>query len=239
MERKRSNQQLALLWVAMAALLLSPSSVISSSLSFEDQKNFFYTTPPTTVLYTPPPPSPSYGSGGGHSTTPTPYHGDGGGTPPANCGGHPSMPHSPPLSVTPPTSSITMPSPPNYDPNSPPFSCTYWKKHPNLIWGLLGWWGTMGSAFGATNVPGLGANRNLVEALSNTRTDGFGDLYREGTAALLNSISHANFPYTTTQVKDRFLRALTSNKAAAAQARLFNIANQGPHPTNTNIKSRL
>lgn len=84
-----------------------------------------------------------------------------------------------------------------------------------------------------TNVPGVGANTNLLQALSNTRTDGFGELYREGTASLMNSMAHAKFPYTTTQVRDRFVGALTSNKAAAAQARVFKLANEGK------IKSRV
>ncbi|KAL0306740.1 UNVERIFIED_CONTAM: Protodermal factor 1 [Sesamum radiatum] len=78
-------------------------------------------------------------------------------------------------------------------------NCSYWRNHPTLIWGLFGWWGTLGSAFGLTSVPGFSANMNLLQALSNTRTDGLGELYREGTAALLNSMAHTRFPYTTTR----------------------------------------
>ncbi|KAL0399656.1 UNVERIFIED_CONTAM: Protodermal factor 1 [Sesamum radiatum] len=106
-------------------------------------------------------------------------------------------------------------------------NCSYWRNHPTLIWGLFGWWGTLGSAFGLTSVPGFSANMNLLQALSNTRTDGLGELYREGTAALLNSMAHTRFPYTTTQVRDSFVAALSSNKAAAAQAQLFKLANEG------------
>ena len=68
---------------------------------------------------------------------------------------------------------------------------------------------------------------NLLEALSNTRTDGIGALYREGTAALLNSVAHTRFPYTTNQVRDSFIRGLSSNRAAGAQAQLFKMANEG------------
>lgn len=97
----------------------------------------------------------------------------------------------------------------------------------------------MGSAFGGgtgtgtgigigTGTPPIGgANMNLLEALSNTRTDGFGALYREGTAALLNSMANTRFPYTTNQVRDSFVRGLSSNKAAGAQAKLFKMANEG------------
>lgn len=78
------------------------------------------------------------------------------------------------------------------------------------------------------NIPGFGASVNLLEALSNTRTDGYGELYREGTAAMLNSMISKNFPYTTQQVRDGFGRAaLSSNQAAAAQAKLFKLANEG------------
>lgn len=106
-------------------------------------------------------------------------------------------------------------------------NCSYWRNHPTLIWALFGWFGTLGNAFGMHSVPGFGANMNLLQALSNTRTDGLGELYREGTAALLNSMAHTRFPYTTNQVRDSFVRGLSSNKAAAAQAQLFKLANEG------------
>lgn len=98
-----------------------------------------------------------------------------------------------------------------------------------MIWGLLGWWGTLGNAFGVPSVPGVGANANLKDALSNTRTDGFGELYRQGTAAFLNSMIDHNFAYSNKQVRESFVTALGSNKAAAAQARLFKIANEKKH----------
>lgn len=96
-----------------------------------------------------------------------------------------------------------------------------------MVWGLIGWWGTIGNAFGVSSSPVSGAHMNLLQALSNTRTDGFGELYRQGTAALLNCMAHTKFPYTTTQVRDSFVSALSSDKAAAAQARVFKLANEG------------
>ena len=107
---------------------------------------------------------------------------------------------------------------------------SYWRNHPTMIWGLLGWWGTLGSAFGGVTgtIPGFsGAGMSLPQALSNTRTDGLGALYREGTASFLNSLVNHRFPYTTNQVRDRFVASLSSNKAAAAQAHLFRMANEG------------
>ncbi|GFP78749.1 protodermal factor 1 [Phtheirospermum japonicum] len=247
METKKSVQASLLLWAAVAALFSQNlvTRVTSEQLiSFEDQKNFFYypdpnaSTPPA-VSYTPP----------AHGTPTTPTHGGGKG---GNCGNTPSggghyhptpTPHKGGTTVAPPTTptvvprtpttpAITVPSPPfSFDPNSPPFTCTYWRNHPTLIWGLLGWWGSVGSAFGvssSSSLPvGYGDHMNLLQALSNKRTDGLGELYRQGTAALLNSMAHTKFPYTTPQVRDSFVAALGSDKAAAAQAQLFKLANEG------------
>lgn len=106
--------------------------------------------------------------------------------------------------------------------------CSYWKTHPGVIWGLVGWWGTsLGSVFGVTSVPGFGTNLSLQQALSNTRTDGLGALYREGTASFLNSMVNNRFPFTTKQVRQNFVAALGSNKAAASQAHVFKLANEG------------
>lgn len=106
-------------------------------------------------------------------------------------------------------------------------NCSYWRTHPTLIWGLFGWLGTVGNSFGMASVPGFGSNMNLLQALSNSRTDAYGDLYREGTASLLNSMVSKSFTYTTNQVRDSFVSALSSDKSAAAQAQLFKLANEG------------
>ncbi|KAI3502088.1 hypothetical protein L1887_30119 [Cichorium endivia] len=172
--------------------------------------------PPTGYHYGPPP---SGGGGGGNG-------GSGG---PGGSGGSGSTPSTPPTVLPPITPGLPFPSPP-FDPNSPPIggTCDFWRNHPGVIWGLFGWWGTtVGTAFGVTTLPGAGAHLNLVQALSNTRTDGIGALYREGTASLLNSMVNKNFPYTTSHVKDSFVAAVASNKAAAAQARVFKLANEG------------
>ncbi|KAF8413642.1 hypothetical protein HHK36_001634 [Tetracentron sinense] len=199
--------------------------------------------------------TPSHGSSGGHGTpshgssgsyNPTPSTGSGGG------GYYHSPPSSTPVITTPPFTPIIEPGTPNTptvdpgtpnipyistpstpllpDPNAPPFfigTCDYWRTHSNAIWALLGWWGTVGGAFGVAATPAFGTNLSLLQALSNTRTDGIGALYREGTASLLNSMINKKFPFTTKQVKDGFSVALVSTKAAAAQAELFKSANEG------------
>ncbi|KAI4363885.1 hypothetical protein MLD38_020048 [Melastoma candidum] len=113
-------------------------------------------------------------------------------------------------SSTPPTTPIgggTTPTTPPYYPITDPFTgtCNFWKAHPTIIFGLFGWYGTVGTAFGVTNVPGLPSNLNLLQALSNTRNDGYGEPLREGTASLLNSMVNHKFPYTTQQVKGNLL----------------------------------
>ncbi|KAL6553729.1 hypothetical protein OROMI_019402 [Orobanche minor] len=191
--------------------------------------------------HTTPTTSPTKGGGGGgyYHSPPTPTRVTP--TTPTRIVPSPSPPIiTPPVIISPPTTpiidpgtpsipGITIPSPPfPFDPNSPPFTCTYWSHHPMLIWGLFGGWGTtVGSAFGVSSLPEAVANMNILQALSNTRSDGVGQLYREGTAALLNSIAHPRFPYTTSQVRDSFVAALGSNKVAAGQAHLFKMANEG------------
>ena len=104
---------------------------------------------------------------------------------------------------------------------------SYWITHPGAIWSLLGYWGTVGGFFGAGSSLAYGKELTLHQALSNTRTDGIGELYREGAAALLNSMATSNFPFSSQQVKDAFTSALVSQKAAATQAETFKLANEG------------
>ncbi|GMH10936.1 hypothetical protein Nepgr_012777 [Nepenthes gracilis] len=171
--------------------------------------------------------SPPGGGSRGGSCTPTRPS-----TLPPSSGYYHSPPSSPAVVLPPPSPTLTpvapsVPSPPAIiDPNSPPFTSIYWRNHPGIIWGLLGWWGTVGSVFGVPTLPGLHASDTLQQALSNTRTDGFGALYREGTASFLNSMADSKFPFTTKLVKASFLAALSSNGAATAQARLFKLANE-------------
>ncbi|XP_022740936.1 protodermal factor 1-like [Durio zibethinus] len=189
-----------------------------------------------------PPHEPSTPSGpshppshGGYYHSPPTYGGAsppsyGGGSPPSYGGGSPPTP----VTASPPTTPIidpgtpSIPTPPFFPAPNPPFdgTCDFWRSHPSLIWGLLGWWGTVGNASGVSGIPGFGATMSLPQALSNTRTDGLGALYREGTASLLNSMVNNRFPFSTKQVRDSFVAALGSNSAAAAQARLFKLANE-------------
>uniref|UniRef100_A0A7N0TJA7 Protodermal factor 1 n=1 Tax=Kalanchoe fedtschenkoi TaxID=63787 RepID=A0A7N0TJA7_KALFE len=193
-------------------------------------------SPHTPTPYTPP-------GGGGSPHTPTPSTPRGGGyypSPPTS-GGSPSPPVvSPPTTPTPvpnpgtpyvpapetPTTPSTPPFLP--DPNTPG-TCDYWKHHPTLVWGVVGWFGlgSLGGAFGHSSLPGISPGLTCLDALSNTLTNGYGALYREGTASLLNSVVNHKFPYSTQEVRDHFASGLASNNAAETQAQLFKMANEG------------
>ncbi|RVW39652.1 Protodermal factor 1 [Vitis vinifera] len=239
MERERNKQASPFITILVAALLSQNLLIPVIATSVEDQKNYYspdphagrppsgsHRTPPSGTSprhggttpshgsYNPTPshgsynPTPSTGGGGSYGTpthdpTPsTPTGGGGGGyyhSPPTTGGG---VGGSPPLVLSPPTTPISIdPGTPGISIPTPPFL-----PDPN-------------SPFTGTC--------NLQQALSNTRTDGLGELYREGTASLLNSMVNKRFPFTTKQVRDRFAAALSSNKAAAAQAHLFKLANEG------------
>ncbi|KAE9590548.1 hypothetical protein Lal_00023204 [Lupinus albus] len=250
MDRKISHVSLTMF--AMLAGLLSQNLVIPvmCTTTVQDQKNY-YSPNPQAGSHRSTPPSHGSGSSTPHSHHVTPSTPSG-----RNCGSPPHDPSTPTTPSNPPsggggyynspppygggsTPTPTTPTPTTpIDPNTPnipsppllpspsPFSgtCNYWSTHPTIIWGLLGWWGTLGSAFG---VPGSGSSLTLPQALSNTRTDALGALYREGTASYLNSLVNKNFPYTTNQVRNKFVASLNSNKAAATQAKLFKMANEG------------
>ncbi|XP_073007205.1 protodermal factor 1-like isoform X2 [Typha latifolia] len=226
--------------------VLSPVMARRSLEDFADKKAYYSPPDPHQHGHTPSTPSctptPSHGGAPSHGggSTPAPSHGGGGyynppsspivTTPPV----HPITP-SPLVPTTPPTPFLPyIPTPPStptpFDPNFPPFftgTCDFWRTHPSAIWALLGYWSTLGNFFGPVAVSTFGRNLSLQEALSNPRTDGFGALYREGTAALLNSMVNSRFAYTTQQVREAFTTAVGSNDAAAAQARLFKKANEG------------
>ncbi|WOL17079.1 hypothetical protein Cni_G25868 [Canna indica] len=176
--------------------------------------------------------------------SPTPSHGGGGGrggyyapplVPNPEIGTTPPPPPSPLVPLVPPAPTYPVITTPPAAPMIPvdpgsvfPFTCDYWRTHPAAIWGLIGYWGTIGQLFGAPAAGAFGSDPSLQEALANTRRDGMGALYREGTASLLNSLASKSFVFSTQQVRDAFNAAVvSSDKAAAAQAREFKKANEG------------
>ncbi|BAH91596.1 protodermal factor 1 [Oryza sativa Japonica Group] len=173
-------------------------------------------------------PTPSYGSDGGYKPTPTPTPAYGS-TPTPSYGTTPT----PSYGTTPTPSYGTTPSTPS-TPDVPEVptkhdfcgSCDYWKNHPDVIISAIGSLGDIGKTLGTACSLITGKKlENLHDALSNTGTDGTGALLREGAAAYLNSIVNKKFPFTTQQVKDCIVVAMTSDGAASSQAEIFKKAN--------------
>ncbi|KAG0485017.1 hypothetical protein HPP92_009096 [Vanilla planifolia] len=186
--------------------------------------------------------TPSHGGGSYGNAPPTPSHQGGGGSSgggggyynaPPTAPSNPVVPLNPPSPFLPsvppsPTTPLisTPPSPPYIpDPNTPG-TYYYWGTHPAAIWFLFGYWGTIAQVFGSPATSPFGRNLSLLEALRNTRSDGFGALLREGTASLLNSMVSTRFAFTTQQVREAFNAAMGSEKTAAAQAKLFQKTNE-------------
>uniref|UniRef100_A0A7N0ZRR2 Protodermal factor 1 n=1 Tax=Kalanchoe fedtschenkoi TaxID=63787 RepID=A0A7N0ZRR2_KALFE len=250
MERKRSMQGSLSMWLLVVGLvsqnLLTP--VLSATHSFEGQKSFFSPyphagTPPTGSYGTPPtdncdptPPTrshktpPTYHGGSPHTPTPSTPRGGGYYPSPPTSGGSPPDVSPPTTPYVPTPETPTTPGAPPFlpDPNTPG-TCDYWKHHPTLVWGVVGWFGlgSLGGAFGHSSLPGISPSLTCLDALSNTIPNGYGALYRDGTASLLNSLVSHKFPYSTQQVRDHFATGLGSDKAAATQAQLFKMANEG------------
>ncbi|CAA7402457.1 unnamed protein product [Spirodela intermedia] len=241
-----------LLW-ALVAVLLSQTLVNNVACSrnlgsLEDDKAYSPRPHKSSSKGKPSCPTPSHGKGGGYSSPPggggggytsPPSGGSGSGTttPPSGGGSGTYTPPSggggtPPVTIDPGTPYIPgIPMPPSTwlpSPGLPPFftgTCDYWRTHPQAIFAICGYWNTIGRMLGLT--PPATPNLSLLDALKNTRSDGLGDLYREGTAAFLNSLVNQKFAFSTSQVRDAFANALVSDQAAATQAQVFKRANEG------------
>ncbi|KAF6985640.1 hypothetical protein CFC21_003475 [Triticum aestivum] len=170
--------------------------------------------------------------GHGGTTVPLPSHGGSSGTPPYH-GGSGSTPSHSGSGSLPDSSHGGYGTPPSHggsgslpDPSHSGEGYSYWRTHPMQTWSALGSWpGSVSHFFGAAGGPSV----SIKDALANTRTDGAGALLREGTPALLNSMTRPGFAYTTQQVRDVFAAAAAGgfDSAAAAQAAAFKKANEG------------
>ncbi|KAJ8483943.1 hypothetical protein OPV22_016428 [Ensete ventricosum] len=246
-EKKRKALALWFLstWYVSQQAVITPAMSRSLEGGTADEKNYYApdphggnshgtpcTTPPSTHNTPLPPSHGGGGGGGGHgnppptpaiTTPPVPL------APPAPAI---TTPLSPPVPLAPPAPAYQVtPTPPATpmvpDPNTPPFSCDYWRSHPTAIWALIGYWCPLSQIFGMPAASFFGSNPTAVEAMSDARSDGIGALYREGTASFLNSLVDRDFFFTTQQVRDAVNAAVVSHEAAAAQAELFKKANKG------------
>ncbi|PIA45381.1 hypothetical protein AQUCO_01700730v1 [Aquilegia coerulea] len=60
----------------------------------------------------------------------------------------------------------------------------------------------------------------------NDDNNAFSSLLKQSSAALLNSYTRKNFPFSAWEVKTLLIQALVSEKAAALQAKRFSLANE-------------
>lgn len=116
------------------------------------------------------------------------------------------------------------------------FLCRSWsKKPPSSLPDLLSFITPILDIFssgGGTDIIGtitsiFGSTTTLHQGLTSSRTDAYGALLRQGSAAVLNSYSSRTYPFTPLQVKSAFRGALVSQQAAAVMATKFENANLG------------
>lgn len=83
---------------------------------------------------------------------------------------------------------------------------------------------TVGEALGSPATKVFGQT-TLLQALLNTRPDGYSTLLRNAATAILNSYSRSEYKFSHLTVIESFAASLGSSKAAAQQAAAFEEAN--------------
>jgi hypothetical protein len=161
----------------------------------------------------------------------------------------PSVPYSPPASVSPVVPTPDVPyTPTPYTPTDPvptptpssPGTCTWWSSNTgsfpdvvSIVSTILDLFTSLTGGSGGSDGGGItsiissifGSQMTIYQGLTNTRTDGFGALARQSSAALLNSLTRRDYPFNALQVKVQFRNALGSQQQAFATARMFENAN--------------
>ncbi|CAK9211786.1 unnamed protein product [Sphagnum troendelagicum] len=103
-------------------------------------------------------------------------------------------------------------------------SCDFWSTHISSWPSFFSLFSTVAEAFGTEAANVFGAI-TLFEGLMDTRVDGYSQLLRQGSAAILNSYTKPNFALTHVSVMEQFNSALTSRSTALVQAKKFENAN--------------
>jgi hypothetical protein len=191
-------------------------------------------TPPTPTPSTPSDPAPVTPADPVPTTPTTPYTPDPAPITPADPIPTPTTPYTP--DPTPITPADPVPATPAA---STPGTCTWWSSHTtsfpdiisivstiaDLFGTITGGSGSSGTGVTSTIASIFGGQLTVMQSLTNTRNDGFGALARQGSAALLNSLTRRDYPYNAFQVKTQFRNSLQSQQQAFATAKLFENAN--------------
>lgn len=105
--------------------------------------------------------------------------------------------------------------------------CRFWSSNTSMFPNFLSIITTILDIFGGSSGSIFGSQMTIYQGLTSTRPDAYGSLLRQGSAAILNSYTVRNYPYTPFQVKAGFRGALTSQQSAAVMAVNFENANHG------------
>lgn len=102
--------------------------------------------------------------------------------------------------------------------------CSFWSTHISSWPSFFSLFSTVAEAFG-TEAAKVFGSITLFEGLMDKRVDGYSQLLRQGSAAILNSYTKPNFALTHVSVMEQFNSALTSSSTALVQAKKFENAN--------------
>lgn len=112
--------------------------------------------------------------------------------------------------------------------------CRSWAKaHPSTLPEFLSFFTPIARIFssggGSSSIEAItsifGSKITLHQGLTQSGTDGYSALLRQGSAAILNSYTVRDFPYRPVEVKSAFRGALVSQQAAFVMATKFENAN--------------
>ena len=102
--------------------------------------------------------------------------------------------------------------------------CRYWAEHVNHWPAFFNVRTEVAQAFG-TQAGRVYGTTTLLQALYDTRADGYSQLLSHGVASLMNAYTKPNFPLRHDAVIEQFLAALSSRMAAGVQGQKFQAAN--------------
>ncbi|KAH9300782.1 hypothetical protein KI387_012365, partial [Taxus chinensis] len=104
-------------------------------------------------------------------------------------------------------------------------SCDFWSSNFGSWPDILSTMSTIASIFGKPASSMFPSSMTLLQALQNSKSDAYSSLLKQASASMLNAFAYNNFEFSPEDVKAKFGAALTSPRAAAAQASEFARAN--------------
>ncbi|KAH9290498.1 hypothetical protein KI387_034615 [Taxus chinensis] len=170
-------------------------------------------------------------SGGGYGLNPPKDTGDSGSAPtddgsiptPTEPDHKPSIPDVPTYGSTPTDNIPHIPEVPMKGTGDG--SCDFWSSNFGSWPDILSTMSTIASIFGKPASSMFPSSMTLLQALQNSNSDPYSSLLKQASASMLNAFVYKNFKFSPEDVKAKFGAALTSPRAAGAQAFQFAQAN--------------